>query len=110
MELTTEEQQTIDELSKEYDGEIATYKVPRFGLVVIAAPTNPAEYSRLVDSLKSDKSSAGSALQTFALACVVHPEREKVKQLLKRKPAFGMTLAARGQELAGGDIEELGND
>ena len=91
-------------------GDIAHWDVPGFGLVVAASPENPGEYHRLVNDLKDDKKDAAVALETFALACIVHPDREAAKKIFKKKPAFAVKVAKRGQELCGSDIEELGKD
>lgn len=95
---------------REKHGEIAYWDVPRFGLVVAAAPENQAEYHKLVNALKNDKADSALALEQFALACVVYPERAQAKAIFKARPAFALKVAGRGQALCGSDIEELGKD
>jgi hypothetical protein len=99
----------VAELRAKHD-DIAYWAVPRFGLVVAAAPENPKEYHRLVNDLKNDKIDSAVALETFALACVVHPTREEAKRIFRAKPAFALKVAGRGQRLCGSDIQELGKD
>jgi len=91
-------------------GEIASWDVPGFGLVVAAVPENSKEYHRLVNDLKNPKLDAAVAMENFALACIVHPSREQAKAIFKARPAFALKVCGRGQELCGSDIEELGKD
>lgn len=102
-----------DELLAKYReerGEIAWYDVPRFGLVIVAAPENEKEYDVLVNRLADDKHDKAVAMRSFALACVCYPDRETAKQIFKAKPAFALKVGARGQQLAGAEIEEQGKD
>jgi hypothetical protein len=96
--------------AREDHGEIAYYNVPGFGLVIVAAPENEKEYDSLVNRLQDDKQDKAVAMRSFALACVVHPDRETAKKIFKKKAAFALKVAARGQELAGGEIQEQGKD
>ncbi len=109
-EETSAEESAVLAKLREKHGEIASWKVPGHGLVVAANPENAAEYDRLVNTLKKDDADASAALRTFALQCVVHPDREAAKAIFKAKPAFALKVAARGQQLAGAGIEELGKD
>lgn len=93
---------------REKHGEIAYWDVPGFGLVVAAAPDSEKEYDRLVNELNNAEIDKAVSLRTFALACVVYPDREQARTIFKRKPAFATKVAARGQKLCGSDIEELG--
>lgn len=92
-------------------GDVAYWDVPGFGLVVAAAPGNPAEYDRLVNTLKKDDADAAAALRTFATQCLVRPSDHAAKtQLFRKYPAFALKVAARGQQICGSGIEELGKD
>ena len=96
--------------AREEHGEIAWYDLKHLGIVIIAAPANAEEYDSLVNRLANDKADKALAMRNFALACVVHPDRETAKKIFKAKPAFALKVGARGQELAGGEIEEQGKD
>lgn len=93
-------------------GEVAHWDLTSkgFGLVVAAAPANPAEYDRLLNTIKKPDADAAGALRTFAMACVVYPDAAMTKKIFARYPAFSSRVAARGQELCGGEFEELGKD
>lgn len=91
-------------------GEIAYWEIPRFGLVVAAAPENLAEHDRLLNTFKKPEADVAGALRTFATVCVVYPDAATVKQIFRKYPFFADKVAARGQELCGGEFEELGKD
>lgn len=103
----------LEQLRQEH-GEVAGW-VAEGQFVAIAGPKNPNSYKKLVNTLKNDKADGATALETFALECVVYPakadgtpDREAVKKIFGKKPAFALSVAARAQQLAGSDIEELG--
>lgn len=90
---------------------IGAWHVPGFGLVAVAAPKNPKDFHKLVNDLKNDKTDSAIALERFAIVCVVEPtDRAEVKEIFRARPAFALKAAAKAQELAGADVEELGKD
>lgn len=112
-DLTPEERYAsiLDPLFERYGksaSKIAYWEVPEFGLVVAVKPEDPLEYSKLVNLLKQDEVDATSAVASFALKCVVHPDRETIKRIFKELPAFALTVGNRGQKLCGSGIKELG--
>lgn len=107
---TTPEQEAIVEELRAKHGEVAAWVVPGHGLVVAAVPENPKAYHQLINDLKRDKVDTAIALENFALACVCHPSREDARRIFRARPAFASVVAKRGQELCGGEIQELGKD
>lgn len=111
-ELTLERHQVLlDGLRAKYD-EIAIFQAPKGfdGLVVIAAPKNPKVFQSFVNQVSKENVDKAVATENFALSCVVHPDRESVKAIFVKKPAFALKVAGRAQELAGSDTKELGKD
>ncbi len=103
----TDHEEILAPLREKY-GEIASWNVPGLGLVVAASP-NPQEYERLVNELNNPDADKAVSLRNFAISCVVYPEdRETVKRIFQKKPAFATKVARRGQQLCGSEIEELG--
>jgi hypothetical protein len=99
---------TLQELRAKHDS-LSWYVVPDFGLVVLGTPKAAAYrqfFSATADDLDDEKPE--EVFPVFALDCVVHPARERVEDLFRRKPGHAVRFANRGQGLAGGDIEELG--
>ena len=87
---------------------IAYWEVPDFGLVVAVKPEDPLEYSKLVNLLRQDEVDTNAAIASFALRCVVYPDRDTTKRIFKELPAFALTVGNRGQKLCGSGIKELG--
>lgn len=111
-EISVEEQETLARLRDQY-GDVSYWHVPKFGMVVAACPPNPKEYDRFVNAIRprlsaDEDEDAASAVETFAMACVVHPDRDAVKKLFRRYPAFKGVVSRAGQKLAGSGIKELG--
>jgi len=98
-------------LRAKYD-ELAYFMPPRgfeqVGLVVVAAHPNPKVYQNFVNQVSKDSTDKAVATENFALNCVVHPDRETAKAIFKKKPALGLKISVRAQELAGSDSKELG--
>lgn len=105
----SEREAILAKLSEEH-GDIASFDVPGFGLVVLAVPDNDAEYNDLVNRLADTNADKAVAMRNFALACVVHPDRDTAKRIFKKRPAFALACCKRGQQLCGSEIKELGKD
>jgi hypothetical protein len=103
------EAEELERLKKEH-GDVVHYRVAGFGLLVVAAPTNPACFRQLYNYYNGNGSGEETRdiQEQFALDCVVYPERERVAALLQRKPALTKKLSISGQDLAGGEYDELG--
>lgn len=108
-EPTETEAEEIERLKKAH-GDVAWCRVDGVGLVVFAAPENPACYRQFFNDCSNgvDATAPQDVIPQFALDCVVHPARERVEGVLRRLPALAVGIANRGTELCGGDIEELG--
>lgn len=112
-DLLEKNKEIIDKFRAKFDGDIAIWPAPKGfeGVIVAAAPENSKIYENLVNKLNNPKGSDTSfELIQFATACVVHPDRETVKAIFKKKPGLALKIANRCQELAGVEIEELGKD
>ena len=101
----------LDPIRAKYD-EIAMFLPPRgfehVGLIVVAAHANPKVYQNFVNQVSKESTDKAVATENFALSCVVHPDRETAKAIFKKKPALGLKISVRAQELAGSDSKELG--
>lgn len=99
----------VERLRKEH-GEIAYFHVSGFGLLVVASPKNPACFRQLFNDIHAGSydERPREVQEQFALDCVVHPDRDRVATLLARKPALTLKLSVQGQQLSGGEYEELG--
>jgi hypothetical protein len=111
-ELIMDQHKTLLEpLRAKYD-DIAIFMPPRgfeqVGLIVVAAHPNPKVYQNFVNQVSKDSTDKAVATENFALNCVVHPDRETAKAIFKKKPALGLKISVRAQELAGSDSKELG--
>jgi hypothetical protein len=103
------ELEQVEKLRKEH-GEIAYFHAAGFGLVVVASPKNPACFRQLFNDIHSGsyEERPREVQEQFALDCVVYPDRDRVATLLQSKPSLTLKLSVQGQELAGGEYEELG--
>lgn len=108
-EDTTDHESVLAPL-REKHGDIASWVIPKFGLVVAARPANPAEYDRMVNTLRKPGVDQVGTLRAFAMQCIVHPDREEVKRIFEKYPAFAPKVADRAADLCGGEFEELGKD
>lgn len=100
----------IQEKRQEF-GLIQVYRCPQpfqDELLIVAGPQNNKLFHALVNTLQDEKKDRAVALENFATDCTVHPERQRVREIFKKLPAFALAVAAKAQELAGTGFEELG--
>lgn len=113
-ELTLDRHKDLLDKIREKHDEIAIYLAPKgfesVGIVVIAAPLNPKIAQGFVNQISKDGVDKAVAAENFAINCVVYPDRATVKNIFIKKPFFATKIVGRAQELAGGDVKELGKD
>jgi hypothetical protein len=102
----------IAKFREKFDGEIIIYAAPpKFGGVIVAAvPESPKVTQAFINAVNDPKVDNALAQENYALASVVHPDRDTTKLIFKRKPFLAAKIATRVSQLAGGDAEELGKD
>jgi hypothetical protein len=101
----------LDPLREKHGGEkkIQYWEVPDFGLVVATKPENyAAEIARLQNLLRNEDADPMPALRTFALKCVVHPDRDTARRIFDALPLFVSQVAIAGQRFCGSGIKALG--
>jgi hypothetical protein len=77
------------------------------GIIVVATPPRAA-FRAFLDQVNNDKVSNATAADQLAMASVVHPEKDLLKQFFDKKPGLPMKLAALAQTLSGADADVLG--
>jgi len=99
------------ELESEHGaGNVVVLMAPDGQLIAIRG-AEQGNHDRWLDKMSSDTESRSTAMRELALSAIVRPaERDARKALLKRYPALTTTVVTRSLELAGGKVEELGND
>jgi hypothetical protein len=92
-----------------YD-EIAILQPPKgfSGIIILAPPENPKTYQTFANNVNKPNCDIAVETQTFAIACVVHPDRAAIKAMFTKRAALAFTIAKRGQELCGSEAKELG--
>ena len=109
--LRSENADIIAKAESEHD-EIAIYQAPKgfSGIVIVAAPSNPKTFQNFVNQVAKPETDKAVETQNFALNCVVHPDRNAMKAMFAKRPAFALKIAGRAQELCGSETKELGKD
>jgi len=100
---------TVQKLRVEH-GDVSWFQVEGPGLVVLAAPENPAAFRQFFNDCSTgvDQKTPHEVVTRFVLDCVVYPARESVAQALRRRPGLAVAMSRRCQELCGGELEEVG--
>jgi len=109
--LLEQHKELLDRLRVKYD-EIAIWPAPpRFGGIIVAAvPESPRVTEKFINEANDPKIDKAISMRNYALASVVHPDRETIQQIFTRKPFLPAKIAARVSELAGAETNELGKD
>jgi hypothetical protein len=109
-ELVLEQHKELIDKARAKFGDIAIFSAPRgfSGIVILAAPQNSKLYDTFVNQLADDKIDKAVASRNFALSCTVHPDRDTLKKIFDKQPAFALKLVGRATELAGSEAKELG--
>jgi len=72
--------------------------------IVIAKPKGGA-MRKFTDKVTSDKGSKFSAAEELVLSCVVYPDRDQARSIMRDYEALVLKLSEAAQDLAGSDIE-----
>ena len=72
--------------------------------IVIAKPKGGA-MRKFTDKATSDKGSKFSAAEELVLSCVVYPDRDQARSIMRDYEALVLQLSAAAQDLAGSDLE-----
>ncbi len=97
----------IDELKVKY-GEVEVLRQKGLpGVIVVATPPRAA-FRVFLDQVSNDKVSNSTAAESLALASVVHPDKETLRQFFDKKPGLPMKIAGLAQTLSGADADVLG--
>ncbi len=109
--LLEQNRELIEGLRAKYD-ELAIWPAPpRFGGIIIAAvPENPRVTEKFINDANDSRIDKAVSMKSYALASVVHPDRETTQQIFNRKPFLPAKIAQRVSELAGAEANELGKD
>lgn len=100
----------IEELRGKHE-RIAFFRASGFQeLIAVVSPSNPKVYHAFLNQLSKDTSDKAGELLKFALACVASPDYPTAKTIFNKQPGLFSKVAARAQDLAGGDAKELGKD
>ena len=107
--LLAENEPIISAMRAKYD-EIAILQPPKgfSGVIILAPPDNPKIFQTFANNVNKPNCDVAVETQTFAVACVVHPDRAAIKAMFAKRAALAFTIAKRGQELCGSEVKELG--
>jgi len=99
----------IAEMRAKYD-EIVILQPPKgfTGVIILAPPDNPKIFQTFANNVNKPSCDVAVETQTFATACVVHPDRPAIKAMFAKRAALAFTIAKHGQELCGSEAKELG--
>lgn len=89
---------------KEEHGPLCYVTTPDDRDLVIAKPKGGA-MRKFTDKATSDKGSKHSAAEELVLSCVVYPDRDQARSILRDYEALTLAMSAAAQELAGSDLE-----
>lgn len=104
--LSLEDKEVLERLKAEL-GERATFFDSPIGLIALAPPEQASElYWKMREEVENEALEDTAVMAKFALNFVVYPEQDKVRETLRRHPAFSLRLSSGAQKLLGHGIEE----
>lgn len=95
------DQKVIDQLKEEHD---EVYILTADEHEVVVRPPTDKEFERFAASSANDAKLL-SAMNTLVLDVTLHPSREEMKALFKRRPGLGASLGKQVVKLAGANLE-----
>jgi hypothetical protein len=93
----------LEKLREEH-GPLASTTTPDGRDIVIMKPKGGA-MRRFTDKVSSDKGSKYSAAEELVMSCVVLPDKDQARSILRDYEALTLALSAAAQDMSGSEFE-----
>ncbi len=103
--MTDEQAKQLAELRAKHGEDLAAFPTS-LGFLVFKSPDRDI-YEDFLEAVASDKGKKSVAMRSIALRCAVHPTKDIVDEIFKKKPGLPATIAARLVEMSTEDVEDV---
>jgi hypothetical protein len=104
-EKKAQEEKELAELKAKYGDEIVAHK-SSFGWLVFGPP-DPDAYDDFLDEASRDKGKKSAMLRSLCLRSVLHPSRDELREIFKKRAGLPTVIGGKLVELACDSAQEL---